>query len=86
MGCLGDLRRELGFKIIGHLLMPEHFHMLIWPRALVVLIRFRSDLSGLLTAKRLAALGQPCPYVNAGPTGRIWEEKNVGTAALEGAG
>ena len=30
---LGDLRRELGFKIIGYVLMPEHFHMLIWPTA-----------------------------------------------------
>jgi REP element-mobilizing transposase RayT len=27
----GDLRRELGFKIIGYVLMPEHFHALIWP-------------------------------------------------------
>jgi hypothetical protein len=49
----------------------------------VALIRFRSDPSGLLTAKRFAALGQPFPHVDAGPTGRIGEEKNVGTAALE---
>lgn len=26
-----DLRAELGFKIIGYVLMPEHFHLLIWP-------------------------------------------------------
>jgi REP element-mobilizing transposase RayT len=30
---LGDLRRELGFKIVGYVLMPEHFHALIWPTA-----------------------------------------------------
>jgi REP element-mobilizing transposase RayT len=30
---LGDLRRELGFKIIGYVLMAEHFHALIWPTA-----------------------------------------------------
>ena len=83
VASLGDLRRELGFKIIGHVLTPEHFHTLVWPRALVILIRFRSDLGGLLTAKRFAALGQPFPHVDAGPTGRIGEEKNVGTAALE---
>src|SRR5208283_4061953 len=29
----GELRRELGFKIIGYVLMPEHFHALIWPTA-----------------------------------------------------
>ena len=30
---LGELRRELGFQIIGYVLMPEHFHALIWPTA-----------------------------------------------------
>ena len=28
---LGDLRTELGFRIVGYVLMPEHFHLLIWP-------------------------------------------------------
>jgi putative transposase len=31
VASLGDLRRELGFKIIGYVLMPEHFHALVWP-------------------------------------------------------
>jgi len=31
---LDDLRTELGFKIIGYVLMPEHCHLLIWPGAL----------------------------------------------------
>jgi hypothetical protein len=30
---LGELRRELGFKIAGCVLMPEHFHLLLWPSA-----------------------------------------------------
>jgi REP element-mobilizing transposase RayT len=30
---LEDSRRELGFKIIGYVLMSEHFHALIWPTA-----------------------------------------------------
>ena len=30
---LGELRRELSFKIMGYVLMPEHFHALIWPAA-----------------------------------------------------
>jgi REP-associated tyrosine transposase len=33
VGTLGGLRRELGFKIAGYVLMPEHFHLLIWPSA-----------------------------------------------------
>ena len=28
---LGELRRELGFQIVGYVLMPEHFHALIAP-------------------------------------------------------
>jgi REP element-mobilizing transposase RayT len=28
---LSDLRTRLEFKIIGYVLMPEHFHLLIWP-------------------------------------------------------
>lgn len=30
---LGELRVELGFKISGYVLMPEHCHLLIWPSA-----------------------------------------------------
>jgi REP element-mobilizing transposase RayT len=28
---LGDLRTELGFRIIGYVFVPEHCHLLIWP-------------------------------------------------------
>jgi putative transposase len=28
---LDDLRTELGFRIAGYVLMPEHSHLLIWP-------------------------------------------------------
>jgi putative transposase len=28
---LADLRVELGFHVVGYVLMPEHFHLLIWP-------------------------------------------------------
>ena len=31
---LDDLRAELGFRIVGYVLMPEHFHLLIWPSGL----------------------------------------------------
>ena len=30
---LSDLRGRLDFKIIGYVLMPEHFDLLIWPSA-----------------------------------------------------
>ncbi len=26
-----ELRGELGFRIVGYVLMPEHFHVLLWP-------------------------------------------------------
>jgi len=31
---LADLRVELGFRIIGYVLMPEHCHLLLWPSEL----------------------------------------------------
>ncbi len=31
---LDDLRAELGFRIIGYVLMPEHCHLMIWPSEL----------------------------------------------------
>jgi len=29
---LAQLRTELGFHLLGYVLMPEHFHLLIWPQ------------------------------------------------------
>jgi putative transposase len=31
IASLAELRAELGFRILGYVLMPEHFHLLIWP-------------------------------------------------------
>jgi REP element-mobilizing transposase RayT len=31
---LDHLRAELAFKIIGYVLMTEHFHLLVWPSRL----------------------------------------------------
>jgi putative transposase len=28
---LAELRTELGFRILGYVLMPEHLHLLLWP-------------------------------------------------------
>ena len=31
VGTLARLRSELGFWLLGYVLMPEHFHLLVWP-------------------------------------------------------
>lgn len=31
MKTLDELRLSLGFKLLGYVLMPEHFHLLVWP-------------------------------------------------------
>ncbi len=31
IALLDELRTELDFKVIGYVLMPEHFHLLLWP-------------------------------------------------------
>ncbi|HET9179046.1 MAG TPA: transposase [Terriglobia bacterium] len=31
VATLAELRIELGFRLLGYVLMPEHFHLLLWP-------------------------------------------------------
>jgi len=31
VATLAELRPELRFRLLGYVLMPEHFHLLIWP-------------------------------------------------------
>lgn len=31
LSTLAELRLEMDFKIIGYVLMPDHFHLLVWP-------------------------------------------------------
>jgi putative transposase len=31
VATLTELRTELGFRLLGYVLMPEHFHLLVWP-------------------------------------------------------
>ena len=31
IATLAELRGELGFRILGYVLVPEHFHLLVWP-------------------------------------------------------
>jgi REP element-mobilizing transposase RayT len=39
VATLTGLRAELSFKVIGYVLMPEHFHALIWPSERVATAR-----------------------------------------------
>jgi REP element-mobilizing transposase RayT len=41
--ALADLRAELGFRIIGYVLMPEHCHLLIWPSDLANLSQIQDS-------------------------------------------
>jgi len=59
---LSDLRAELSFRIIGHVLMPEHCHLLLWPSELANPSQIMQKLSErtanfiLRTLRRNAAL------------------------------
>jgi putative transposase len=54
--ALDHLRAELGFKIIGYALMPEHFHLLVWPSGLAnpsQMLRRLEDRTALFVLKNL---------------------------------
>ena len=85
---LGDLRDEFGFKIIGYVLMPEHFHLLIWPSelanpsqvlqrledrtALFILKSLRRNLSFPWCQRTLERLKLP-PTIHHHAHSRVWQ-------------
>ena len=90
VATLGELRGELGFKIIGYVLMPEHFHALLWPTpeanpsqitqkledrtALFVLKNLRENLRFPWCRKMLERVRLP-PTVHHHAHFRVWERK-----------
>jgi putative transposase len=90
VATLGELRQELGFKVVGYVLMPEHFHALFWPtpdanlpqiiqkledrRALFVLKNLREDPGFPWCRKMLARVTLPAT-VHHHAHFRVWQRK-----------
>jgi putative transposase len=58
VGTLAELRWELGFRIVGYVLMPEHLHLLIWPSELANLSQIMQKLEGRAARFVLKSLRQ----------------------------
>ena len=87
---LGELRQGLGFKIVGYVLMPEHFHALIWPTAqanpsqivqkledrtaLFILKNLKENLTYPWCRRMLARVTLP-PTVHHHAHFRLWQRK-----------
>ena len=87
---LGELREELKFRIIGYVLMPEHFHLLIWPgdganpsqivqklkdrTALFILKSLRENLGHVWCRKMLELVTLP-PTVHHHAHFRVWQRR-----------
>jgi len=85
-----ELRAELGFKINGYVLMPEHCHLLIWPSghanpsevmqafeertAKFILKNLRQNLQHAWCCKMLQQLRLP-PSVHHHAHYRVWQRK-----------
>ena len=85
---LDDLREELGFRIFGYVLMPEHCHLLIWPCELAdpsqimqklsertanfILRSLRSNLTHPWCQRMLARFVLP-PAVHSHAHHRVWQ-------------
>ena len=50
--ALGQVRDDLAFHLIGYVLMPEHFHLLLWPGR-------QADPSAILQSLKV---GRPWPF------------------------
>ena len=53
---LGMVRREKGFQLVGWVLMPEHFHRLIWPQSAESTSLIMQELNTRTAQRILAAL------------------------------
>jgi len=87
---LAELRLSLGFKILGYVLMPEHFHLLIWPgepadpskimqslkerTAIFILRSLRQNQHHPWCRKMLDRLTLPSTVHLHGP-GRVWQRR-----------
>jgi len=87
----GELGRELKFRILGYVLMPEHFHALIWPAAeanpsqimqkledrtaLFILKNLRENLGYPWCQKMLAGVTLP-PTAHPHARFRVWQRKS----------
>lgn len=87
---LGEVRDRLRFRLIGYVLMPEHFHLLLWPEAqhnpsdIVRSLKVRTAMAilGALrkaggegwSGRMLSCLTLP-PTVHAPATGRVWQRR-----------
>jgi putative transposase len=87
---LAELRVRLGFRILGYVLMPEHFHLLIWPgeradpsqivqslkerTALFILKNLRENQHDPGCCKMLDRLTLPGTVHRHGPC-RVWQRR-----------
>ena len=85
---MDKLRSELNFKVVGYVLMPEHFHLLIWPpidpnpsqimqkledrTALFILKNLKENLSHAWCQKMLRRVTLP-PSVHHHAHFRVWQ-------------
>lgn len=90
VSTLAELRTELGFRILGYVLMPEHFHLLIWPSAEAnptqimqklkgrtarfILKNLRENLQHAWCARMLAQLSLPAT-VHDEANCRVWQRR-----------
>ena len=67
---LKDSRRRLGFLLCGYVLMPDHWHALIWPVYPLLISQVLHDIKKISTL-RIHAAGQPRTVLAAPVLGSI---------------
>ncbi|MGA3328668.1 MAG: transposase [Terriglobia bacterium] len=89
---LRQLRQEIGFLLIGWVLMPEHFHLLIRPQPAAATVRFMQELKRRSAQQFIAALDKnrqhpQCramlarlrlpPTVHSDAYHQVWQRRDV---------
>jgi REP element-mobilizing transposase RayT len=66
LACFEESRRRLGFSLCGYVLMPDHWHALLWPTYPLTISRVVRDIK-YVSARRLNRLG--------GRRGPVWQTR-----------
>jgi REP element-mobilizing transposase RayT len=53
--CMDESRRRLGFALCGYVLMPDHWHALLWPSYPLTISRVVQDIK-CVSARRINRL------------------------------
>jgi len=75
INVLKESRQRPGFLLCGYVLMPDHWHALIWPQYPLLLWQVLHDVKEVMTLRMHARRGTRGPFANTSFGTVLWATK-----------